>query len=72
MVHEDEKASFITNNSSNDRKRDSSKNQANSQPKFSPETTEQIGPMHVSSGSTIRLRCEAKGYPTPKINWLKV
>ena len=71
MVDGDEKIYSNHPSSSNDRRRDSARGTV-IVPKLTPETTEQSGPLHVTYGNTIRLRCEAKGTPTPKINWLKV
>jgi len=44
-------------------------------PAFTQETLGQVGPLQLSSGNSIRFMCETQntpGYPTSKVNWLKV
>lgn len=41
-------------------------------PAFTPDTLEQAGPVHLTSGNTIRFRCEIQGAPPSKLTWVKV
>lgn len=41
-------------------------------PTFTPDTLEQAGPVHLTSGNTIRFRCEIQGAPPSKLTWVKV
>ncbi|OXA44103.1 fibroblast growth factor receptor-like 1 isoform X2 [Folsomia candida] len=40
-------------------------------PLFTPESLEQSGSLHISSGNSIRFKCDTKGVPIAKVMWYK-
>lgn len=52
---------------------DSVENVRNAVPQFTSESLEQSGPLHISSGNSIRFKCDTKSSsPAPRVMWFKV